>query len=132
MVSEQLVEKFCQAIANAEGFGPAEALPTRCNNPGDLTDDGDIGLGTARSKGIGAANITIYRTADDGWNALRNKVRRMLEGRSKVYFLWMTIDMVGQVYARDRDWAINVARELDVPVTTVIGDLVANYEEQHA
>lgn len=132
MVSEQLVERFAQAIANAEGFGPPENLPTRCNNPGDLTDDGDLGLGTARSAGIGAANITIYRTVDDGWNALRSKVRRMLEGRSKVYFLWMTIAMVGEVYARDANWGINVARELDVAVTMPLGDLVAKYEEQHA
>lgn len=132
MVSEQLVEKFCQAIAKAEGYGPPEKLPTRCNNPGDLTDDGDIGLGTARSTGIGAANITIYRTLDDGWNALRSKVRRMLEGRSQVYHLWMTIDMVGQVYARNSQWAVNVARDLGVPVTMPLKDLVTSYQEENA
>lgn len=132
MVSEQLVEKFCQAIATAEGFGPPEKLPTRCNNPGDLTDDGDVGLGTAQSAGLGAAKITIYRSLDDGWDALRKKVRRMLEGKSQVYHLWMTIDMVGQVYARNPEWAINVARELGVPVTMTLKDLVWTYESQHA
>lgn len=129
MVSDQLVEKFAQAIASAEGFGPPENLPTRCNNPGDLTDDGDIGLGTARSAGFGAANITIYRTPEDGWNRLRNKIRMMLEGRSKVYHLWMTIAMVGEVYARDANWGINVARDLGVPVTTPLQDLVASQTE---
>jgi len=132
VVSDQLVERFCQAIAKAEGYGPPENLPTRCNNPGDLTDDGDIGLGTARSVGFGAANITIYRTVDDGWNALRKKVRRMLEGNSKVYFLWMTIAMVGEMYARDAEWGVNVARELGVPVTMPLRDLVASYQPENA
>jgi hypothetical protein len=125
-VSDALVERVCQAIAKAEGFGNPGELPTRCNNPGDLTDDGDVGYGTARSVGYGAADITIYANAEDGWNALRRKVRRMLQGQSGVYKLSMTIENVGMLYARDPNWGTNVATDLGVSVYSTLQQLVLN------
>lgn len=125
MVSNELVERVCQAFAYSEGFGKPNALPTRCHNPGDLSDDGDIGFGTALSTGIGATNITIYGSDDQGWDALRKKVRRMLEGRSRVYFLSMTIEEVGMKYSCDSKWGVNTASRLGVPNTTTLAELVA-------
>jgi hypothetical protein len=129
MVSDSLVQRFCKAIESAEGFfqkrtGAGQDLPQRCNNPGDLTDDGDVGLGTARSAGIGAADITIYRTLADGQAALEKKIRRALNGESRVYTLDMSIEQFGDKYARDSHWGINVAEELGVSPLTTLSDLV--------
>jgi hypothetical protein len=124
-VSDGLVERVSKAFAKSEGFGVPGALPTRCHNPGDLTDDGDVGFGTARSVGYGAADITIYACDEDGWNAMRKKVRRALEGNSKVYRSGFTIEEVGMIWARDPNWAINAARELGVSPSTTLEELVA-------
>lgn len=111
MVSEELVIRFARAIAYAEGFGESNALPTRCNNPGDLAI-GDQGFGTARSSGIGATDITIFGTEADGWAALYRQVRKMLTGASHVYTLDMSIDHVGLKYAEVHEWGVNVAEHL--------------------
>jgi hypothetical protein len=136
MVSDSLVKRFCDAIESAEGFfqkriGEAEDLPQRCNNPGDLTDDGDVGLGTARSVGIGAADITIYPSVEAGQAALEKKIRRALNGASSVYTLSMSIEQFGMKYARDSHWGVNVAAELGVSPLTTLADLVqADLNEQ--
>jgi hypothetical protein len=136
MVSDSLVKRFCDAIESAEGFfqkrsGAGEDLPQRCNNPGDLTDDGDVGLGTARSAGIGAADITIYPTLAAGQAALDKKIRRALNGASSVYTLAMSIEEFGMKYARDSHWGINVAEQLGVSPLTTLEDLVdADRNEQ--
>ncbi|HEX4381252.1 MAG TPA: hypothetical protein VH022_14515 [Candidatus Acidoferrum sp.] len=127
IVTEELVVKFAQAIAIAEGFGRPGAVPTRANNPGDLTDDGDVGLGTIQTAGKYAAKITIYRTVDDGWNALFRKVRRMLEGHSEVYPLSFTIAQVAKKYCGNLDWGIDIARELEVSLDTTLSGLVTQY-----
>jgi hypothetical protein len=135
MVSDSLVQRFCDAIESAEGFfqhrSGASDLPQRCNNPGDLTDDGDVGLGTARSTGIGAADITIYPTLEEGQAALAKKIRRALNGASSVYTLSMSIEQFGMKYARDPQWGVNVAERLGVSPETTLEDLVdADRNEQ--
>lgn len=136
MVSEDLVIRFARAIARAEGFFAEtpegkKNLPQRCNNPGDLTDDGDVGNGTARSHGFGAADITIYSTVEAGWNALFHKVRRALNGSSAVYTLDMSISQFGLKYAKDAEWGINVAKDLGVPPYQTLADLaIADLKEQ--
>jgi hypothetical protein len=136
MVSDSLVKRFCDAIESAEGFfqkriGEGPDLPQRCNNPGDLTDDGDVGCGTARSTGIGAADITIYPNLAAGQAALGKKIRRALNGESRVYTLDMSIEQFGMKYARDSHWGINVAQQLGVSPLTTLADLVqADLNEQ--
>lgn len=122
MVSDELVIKFARAIAHAEGFGVDKTnLPTRCNNPGDLAA-GDVGHGTARSAGYGAADITIYATEVDGWSALYRQVRRMLTGGSRYYTLDMRLADVGMTYARSGVWSDNFVSSFGagygMPVTT--------------
>jgi hypothetical protein len=129
MVSDSLVKKFCDAIESAEGFFHKNAngvpnLPQRCNNPGDLTDDGDVGLGTARSKGLGATDITIYPTYAAGRAALEKKIRRALNGASSVYTLDLSIENFGMKYARDPQWGVNVASSLGVSPLATLADLV--------
>jgi hypothetical protein len=114
------------AIAKAEGFGPPQNLATRCNNPGNLTDDGDVGCGTALSTGIGATHITIYPTLVDGMAALNKKVRRALEGRSTVYRPEMSIEEVGMIWSKDADWGINVGAALGVKPEKTLEQLVAD------
>jgi hypothetical protein len=53
-----LIQKFMHAVACAEGSGISGAVPTRANNPGNLTDDGDVGLGTIQTSGPFGAKIT--------------------------------------------------------------------------
>jgi hypothetical protein len=129
MVSDELVESFSDCIGHAEGFyaetrGGKPDLPQRCHNPGNLTDAGDVGFGTARSVGIGAADITIYRTDEDGWTALRKKVRHAFNGASKVYHLEMTIGNMGLVWSKDPSWGINVAACKGVDPSTTLLELV--------
>ncbi|HLZ08606.1 MAG TPA: hypothetical protein VKT80_08470 [Chloroflexota bacterium] len=128
MVSDDLVNKFCETIGHVEGFfasGDKPNLPQRCHNPGNMTDAGDIGFGTARSVGIGAADITIYASDDDGWIALKKKIRHALNGASKVYTLDMTIERFGLEYSRDPNWGRNFASRFgDITPETTLLELV--------
>jgi hypothetical protein len=119
--NDPIVVMVAEAIASAEGWfnGDPNSLPRRANNPGDITDDGDIGLGT-----LGGAHITVYATEQDGWNALYRKVSRMLSGGSRVFTPDLTLAQVGQKYANgDSNWARNVAARLGVSTDTRLGDL---------
>ena len=124
-VSDAIVKKFAEAIGHAEGFfaetrGGKPDLPQRCHNPGNLTDQKDIGYGTARSVGFGAADITVYADDAHGWAALEHKVRRMLDGASMQYPLWMSLGQIGMKYSCDVNWAPNVALRLGYPLTATL------------
>lgn len=128
MISEDLIKRFAEAIAHEEGFfldtrGGKPDVPERANNPGDLTDEGDVGNGTIQTAGPNGAKITIYANATDGWNALFRKVRRMLSGASHTYTLDLTIEQVGVKYSGDPAWGVNVAARLGVPPTTTLAQL---------
>ena len=91
------VLKLAKAIANAEGFDNSDALPTRANNPGDLTgsDGGSFRtLGTMNPEGV-----LHFENLEDGWQALYIKVNRMLSGKSTMYPLNLTLDRVGLRYS---------------------------------
>lgn len=103
---------LAQAIAAAEGYGVAGAIPTTANNPGDLKN-GDIGYGTLGS------GITIYGSSDDGWAALENQLELISSGQSAYYSPTMSIAQLGNTWAGgDSNWARNVAASLGVPATT--------------
>jgi hypothetical protein len=125
MVSAELVDKFCKAIAVAEGFG--KPGPTQhANNPGNITDDGDVGCGFCETHGPHGAKITKYRTPEDGWAALNKKVRRMLSGASHTYTLDMTVMEVALKWSGDPNWGINVAEYLKVLPDTTLATLVGD------
>lgn len=130
MISEYFINKFSEAIAKAEGFYVPDSVPARAHNPGDLTDDGDIGLGVIQTSGPQGAKITIYATDEDGWNALRRKVRRMLSGRSEVYPTHLTVMEVALKYAGDAKWGFNVAKSLGVDTRMTLAELAFDNQEQ--
>ena len=107
------VVRLAKAIAVAEGSNPA------WNNPGDLTglDRGSfLVCGTANAEGVWK-----FVNAADGWTALYVKLARILAGQSKVYSLDMTLEEFGAKYSGgDANWAVNVGRELGVPITTTL------------
>lgn len=114
MTAEALIQAFATAIAKEEGFYVEGSVPQRANNPGDLTDDGDVGHGVIETQGIMGAKITIYGSVEDGWAALTHKIARMLSGNSKVYRPNMTFMEVGMSYAGVVSWGVNVASRLGV------------------
>lgn len=111
---------FATAIAYAEGFYVNGSRPQRNNNPGDLTVD-------TTGRGIGKDGpFIIYRTVDDGWDALRQQVRLILTNTSHIYNTDMTIqDVANQYTATDQSaWALNVANRLGVSPDTKISTLL--------
>jgi hypothetical protein len=117
------VLKLARAIAHAEGFGDPDAIPTKANNPGDLTgaDGGSFRvLGVMNKEGV-----LHFESLDDGWLALHLKVDRMLSGKSKMYPLTLTLEQVGIRYSGSDagDWARNVGSYLGVPVTATLQEL---------
>jgi len=125
MISEQFIQRMSEAIADEEGFGIPDSVPTRASNPGDLTDDKDVGLGVIQTSGPAGAGITIYATPADGWAALARKLRRMLSGASEVYLLSMSIEEVGMKWSDDPNWGKNVAAKLGVTPDTTLAELAA-------
>jgi hypothetical protein len=125
MTTETLIQAFASAIAHAEGFYVTGSIPQRANNPGDLTDDGDVGHGFIESSGPMGAKITVYGSVEDGWAALNKKVARMLNGASHVYPLSMTIMEVGLKYAGSAAWAQNVATKLGIDTRTTLAEYVS-------
>ena len=130
MTSEALIQAFATAIAHAEGFYVAGSVPQRANNPGDLTDDGDVGNGFIQTSGPMGAKITVYSTVEDGWAALTKKVARMLNGASHVYTPDLTILEVGMKYAGSAEWAANVAARLGVDTRTTLAEYASGAHTQ--
>jgi len=109
------VKAVAEAIASAEGFGVAGAIPTRAHNPGDL-EMGDVGNGTIQGK-------TVFASDTDGWQALYRQVQLILYGGSSYYSPSDTWRQVGSVYAGgDPAWAINVAAHLGVNPDSSVGE----------
>jgi hypothetical protein len=124
MTPQNLIQAFANAVAHEEGFFVEGSIPQRANNPGDL-GNGDIGNGVIQTEGPNGVGITIYTTAEDGWNALLNKVARMLNGSSEVYLLSMTIQQVGSKYSGSATWGENVAKMLGVTPQTTLAEYVS-------
>jgi hypothetical protein len=122
VTSETLIQAFATAIAHEEGFYVEGSVPQRSRNPGDLSDDGDVGLGVIETGGPMGAKITIYPTVDAGWAALTKKVARMLNGASSVYTPDLSIEQVGMKYSGDAVWGKNVAARLGVPATMTLAE----------
>lgn len=124
-VPNELTIKLSKAIAAAEGFGRPGTIPTRANNPGDITDDGDVGFGVIQSAGPHGAAITIYPTPAAGWEALYKKVHRALAGASHVYRLDMTLSQIAIKWSGDPAWGRNVARSMGCDCDLTLEELVA-------
>lgn len=113
------IRDLAQAIAVAEGFGVANALPTLRNNPGDLSPDG---------------YVATYATPQDGWNALYDQLARIADGRGDIYGYRadMSFAQLAAVWTATEQtaWASNVVNALrssgyDVSVNSSIAQVLA-------
>ena len=119
-VDAQKLDKLCHAIAHAEGFGRKGAIPTRYHNAGDLKSRPGI-KPLPGQVSIGKGGHLVFRTDEDGWNALRAYIIDIAEGRRKHYAASMTLDATSRVYAqRWQPWLRIVTKELGVSGATPI------------
>ncbi len=112
---EMRVEQLGHAIAKAEGFGIPGTLPTRARNPGDMKL-GDIGNGLLNGK-------TIFATAQDGWIALFNQIRRIIAGNSRYYTVDDSFSQMAATWTGNdspQSWANTVTAELRVSQSTTL------------
>lgn len=119
------VQTLAQAIATAEGFGIADAIPTRANNPGDL-----VGWGNYPTLGEG---ISAFPDVQTGWNALYTQLNKIANGTSTVYSVNMTIpQMASRWTATQKDaWTNNVITNLNdsgisCDASTTLAEIFAN------
>lgn len=108
------VLKLAAAITVAEGSKP------EWNNPGDLTYSFGLPIvGVVNSEGV-----LHFVNKEDGEWVLLHECYLMLTGKSRVYQLDWTLEKTGLKYAHgNKDWAVNVARELGVPTSTTLGQI---------
>jgi hypothetical protein len=118
-----IVQLLAQAIAAAEGFGVAGAIPTLANNPGDITQAGQNFPGDT-GQTMGSAKIIVFDTVQDGWNALYVQVGNMLSGNDTLYPSTLTLEQAGLQYSGGSSaWVANVAAALGVDPSTTLGQL---------
>jgi hypothetical protein len=113
------VQAIAQAIANAEGFGAPEALPTRANNPGDLKL-GDLGNGEINGK-------TVFPDAQSGWNALYKQIGLMIDGGSQFYSVTDSWRAIARTWVGTSDyvnWLNNVTGQLGVDPDSTLAEYV--------
>jgi hypothetical protein len=110
--STSQVQTISDAIAKAEGYGVANAIPTIRNNPGDLED--------------ASGNIITFPTPQAGMQALNNQVNLMISGQSAHYDPSMTWAQIGAIYSGSSlpNWANNVAAQLGVDPNSTLGDFL--------
>ncbi len=111
------IRSFAQAIAHAEGWSVPNSIPRRANNPGNLK----MGAPTLAGSGI-----TVYESADQGWNALYRQLGLIVGGGSAHYDLGMSIEQMGATYEADpgNAWARNVASYLGVSTSTPLWEVL--------
>jgi hypothetical protein len=117
-MSDALISKIADAIAFAEGYFVSGSRPRRNNNPGDLERDL-----TGKAAGWDGPYV-IYRTPEDGREALEHLVRLMFSG-SHIYKPSMTIAEIARHYtSTDPEiWARNVASHLGVSAGTQLDEI---------
>lgn len=95
-IDPQKIDALCHAIAHAEGFGKARAIPTRYHNPGDLKSRPGLPALEGQKK-LGKAGHIVFCNDEAGWAALRNYITAIVEGRSHHYAPNATLKQVSRV-----------------------------------
>jgi hypothetical protein len=120
------VEQMAAGIAQAEGFYVAGSIPQKAHNPGDLAK-GDMGDTGNYIFAKGGVQIIVFLTDDDGWTALKTKIRRMLTNTSKVYNTQMSLSQLAQTYTggdNPEAWANTLAQNLGVGTDSSLEDFL--------
>jgi hypothetical protein len=110
------VRRMAEAIAYAEGYyAPGNPIPRRLNNPGDVK------ISSVPNIGKDQYGHLHFATPEDGWLALYRQLQLIINGRSSVYTLDMTIEQMGKRWAEaNTAWTTNVSTKLGVPATTTL------------
>lgn len=118
--SDNKVTKFMVAIAKAEGYGTPNSIPTRANNPGDLTRD--MGYSSTGDT-LGSAGIIVFVDRDNGWAALEEQLR-IIQGGTSIHKLTDTILQFAQGYTTTQQeiWANNVSKEIGMDSSATLQD----------
>ena len=116
------VDALAHAIAKAEGYYTPGTIPNRFHNPGDLKSvRGQKYFGQVR---VGKGGHIVFRNDAAGWFALREQLRKMIEGGSVFYNPSMTLRQIARKYAGNyRIWAKNVSKNLGVSPDMTIAEL---------
>ena len=116
------VDALAHAIAKAEGYYTKGTIPNRFCNPGDLKSiRGEKYFGQVR---VGKGGHIVFRNDAAGWFALREQLRKIVEGESRFYSPSMTLRQIAKKYAGNyRVWAKNVSKNLNVSPDMTIAEL---------
>ena len=114
------VNNLAAAISHAEGFGIRGTIPSRYHNPGDLRALPESAPFAGQLR-IGKGGHIVFRDDEAGVAALRDCIRKMIDGRSSHFHPNMTLNEVARVYAENwRPWVRIVSTELGVSPTTTL------------
>lgn len=110
------VQRLFAAIKSAEGSNPD------WNNPLDMT----ISLGLPNAGPQNQDGVLKFLNLADGVYVGCHQCWLMLTGKSEIYKLTDTLEVVGMKYSNgDPNWAKNVADFLGVSITTTLGEIAA-------
>jgi hypothetical protein len=121
--ADNKLTKFMVAIAEAEGYGVPGAIPTRANNPGDLTKSFGMSI---TGENLGSAGIVVFSTRDDGWKALEKQLL-LIQGGSSIHKLTDSILQLalGWTTTQQDEWANNVSASLGTDPSAKVGDFLS-------
>jgi hypothetical protein len=126
------IPDWAQAIKDFEGWGgpgatvhgiyyPKGTLSYRNNNPGNIKYAGQKG-----TIGKDTQSHAIFKSYQDGWNALITQLTIAASGKSKVYSPDMTLLQFFTKYAEgnQQEYTASVAKKLQVTISTPIKQLL--------
>ncbi len=95
---------LANAIAHAEGFGVAGAIPTLAHNPGNLV------MPWLKGPKLGSAGIHVFENDATGWAALEHQIDEIRARKSHEYTPSMTIREMASNWTLTQPsaWALNV------------------------
>lgn len=117
-----MASTLAQAIAQLEGYGAGNNLPTIANNPGDLSpaDTGDTGSVFTDANGN---QVTAFSDVSDGWAALESKLSKILSGNDPMYDPNDTVAQFGNTYAGNSTYGNELASLLGVSPSTPLSSV---------
>lgn len=121
------IQDFARAIARAEGFYVPGSIPMRAHNPGNLKTPTWTAPGELEGNTLGEG-IAVFESEDAGWNALYRQLNLIVQGRSNVYNLDMSINEMAARYtgtpAEARAWANNVSLAMGASASAPLRSLL--------
>jgi hypothetical protein len=133
--ADDAIDAIVAAIAWAEGYGAGsrggtDSAGTSRHNPCDISDNGNP-VSWNRfypSSEHSGSQIPDYLTHTNGWRIARNKIQRILDGKSHLASKSTTWQQLAQVWVGDEKrrpgWVRAVTRRLGVRPGDRMGDYV--------